>query len=59
MPLLPPLRRDQLDALDNESLITLIVSMQEQMSTMAAEIQSLRDQLAKNVTTQPVPCGPV
>jgi transposase len=48
MPLLPPLRRDQLDALDNESLITLIVSMQEQMSTMAAEIQSLRDQLAKN-----------
>ena len=48
MPLLPPLRRDQLAALDNESLITLLVSMQEQMSTMAAEIQSLRDQLAKN-----------
>ena len=46
-----PLRsfsRDQLEALDEESLITLILSMQEQMAQMAEEIQALRDQLAKN-----------
>ncbi len=40
--------RDQLDGFDKESLITLILSMQEQISTMAAEMQSLRDQVAKN-----------
>ena len=52
---LPSFRRDQLNALDKESLITLILSMQEQMlsmreqmAKMAAEIQSLRDQLSKN-----------
>jgi len=55
MVVLPSFRRDQLETLDNESLITLILSMQEQMlsmreqmAKMAAEIQSLRDQLSKN-----------
>jgi|TARA_Y100000310_G_scaffold57392_1_gene52586 transposase len=45
---LPSFRRDQLNALDKESLITLILSMQEQIATMAAEIKALRDQLSKN-----------
>ena len=36
---LPSFRRDQLNALDKESLITLILSMQEQIATMAAEIK--------------------
>ena len=55
MVLLPPFHRDQLETLDKESLITLILSMQEQMlsmheqmAKMAAELQSLRDQLSKN-----------
>jgi transposase len=55
MVLLPSFHRDQLEALDKESLITLILSMQgqtlsmqEQIAKMAAEIQSLRDQLSKN-----------
>jgi len=49
------MERSQLEALDKESLIVIILMLQEQLRQLrqqveeqAAEIQSLRDQLAKN-----------
>lgn len=49
------MERSQLEALDKESLIVIILTLQEQLRQLrqqveeqAAEIQSLRDQLAKN-----------
>jgi len=48
MPRLPTFSREQFDALDGDGRFALFLSMQEQISTMAAEIQSLRDQVAKN-----------
>ena len=37
-----------LDALDRDGLMTVILSMREELTRLAAENQSLRDQLAKN-----------
>lgn len=45
---LPPLSREQFDALDRDGLFTLFLSMHGQMVKMAEEIQSLRDQLGKH-----------
>ena len=52
---LPSLSREQFDSLDGDRQFALLVSMRaqleemrEQIATMTAEIQSLRDQLAKN-----------
>jgi len=49
------LDRSQLERLDKETLISIILKLQEQVSELqqtvaaqAAEIQNLRDQLAKN-----------
>jgi transposase len=44
----PLLKREQLEALDKESLITLILEMNHQMVQMAERIQTLEDQIAKN-----------
>jgi transposase len=50
-----PLDRSQLEKLDKETLISIILTLQQQVyelqetiATQAAEIQKLRDQLAKN-----------
>lgn len=45
---LAPLSREQFDALDGDRQFALFVSMREDISRMAGEIQSLRDQLSKN-----------
>ncbi len=45
---LPSFRRDQLNALDKESLITLILSMQEQMLSM-------REQMAMSTAVEESP----
>ena len=39
---------DQLKQIDKESLIAIIIALQEQLAEQAALIQELRDQLAKN-----------
>lgn len=44
----PRLTREHLEALDKESLISLILEMNQQMVQMAEEIQSLKDQIAKH-----------
>jgi transposase len=51
----PPVSREQFDALDSDGQFALLVSMRAQMeemhaqmAQMAEEVQSLRDQLAKN-----------
>jgi transposase len=44
----PSLKREQLEALDKESLIALILEMSQQMAQMSERIQSLEDQIAKN-----------
>ncbi len=41
MVLLPPFHRDQLETLDKESLITLILSMQEQMLSMHEQMAKM------------------
>ena len=45
---LAPLSREQFEALDGDRQFALFVSMREDISRMAGEIQSLRDQLSKN-----------
>ncbi|MBM3215926.1 IS66 family transposase, partial [Candidatus Poribacteria bacterium] len=40
--------RDQLEAPDKESLIAIILLMQERIAALETEVRSLRDQLAKN-----------
>lgn len=44
----PTLDRKQAAELDKETLITIILELQQMVKEQAAEIQSLRDQLAKN-----------
>ena len=44
----PPLSREQFDALDGDRQFALFVSMRDQLSEMAGEIQLLRDQVARN-----------
>ncbi len=39
---------DQLEQMDKESLLAIIIALQEQLAEQAALIQELRDQLAKN-----------
>ena len=51
MVLLPPFHRDQLETLDKESLITLILSMQEQMLSM-------HEQMAKMAADAMASMGP-
>ncbi|MBA3871821.1 MAG: IS66 family transposase [Anaerolineae bacterium] len=43
-----PLRIEQLQGLDKADLLVLVVAMQAQLKEMAAEIQRLKDQLAKD-----------
>ena len=45
---LPTLSREQFDALGSDGQFALFLSLRAQMEEMAAEIQSLRDQLAKH-----------
>ena len=45
---LPPLSREQFDALDRDGQFALFLSMHGQMVKMAEEMRSLRDQLAKH-----------
>ena len=45
---LQDLNREQLAELDKETLITVILEMQEMISVLQQEVQELRDQLAKN-----------
>jgi transposase len=40
--------REQMEAQDKETLIDIIIAMQEQLAEQAKLIQELRDQLAKN-----------
>ena len=42
------LTAEQLTALDKEALVAIIVEMWVQMAQMIAEIQVLKDQMAKN-----------
>ena len=49
--------REQLEELDKDSLIKLILEMREQMAQMAARIQELEDQVAKNSQNSSKPPG--
>jgi len=40
--------RNQAEELDQETLITIIMELQQMVKEQAVEIQALRDQLAKN-----------
>ena len=44
----PTFTREELEALDQESLIAIILELREGMALQAARIQALEDQLAKN-----------
>jgi len=44
----PEFDKKQLTELDKEALISIILTLQQSVEKQAAEIQSLRDQLAKN-----------
>ena len=49
--------REQLETLDKDSLITLVLEMREQIAEMAARIQELEDQVAKNSRNSSKPPG--
>ena len=44
----PSFTRDQLRTLDKESLIDIILLVQERIASLSAEVRALRDQLAKH-----------
>ncbi len=54
---LPHLGREQIADLDKETLVSIILELQQMLAEQAAEIQSLRDQISKDSGNSSKPPG--